>query len=363
MADGRMVHTQTCKTVTMMRKTIREIRSPTSADDSEEGVTASSSDVNAHDLQISGTNSSHTRLQLKQEQSAAVLDVSRLLAVPAGVYIERAGDPVGLVHIVLAGSVVVEERSRQGSVFVRSIFDGRAFGDFWNVGEDIRPGARRIASYAAQEDSLLLRVTTTDYRAAVDSIDGGTPRQHAGNGEATSMLREMDMFDCCADVELKVVSTLLETQVVTRGERVLEPGQRPQACCIIREGRCRLANDTDLTVGLVHARSWFGIGVLANKNGRCDYTSKVAVIVDHQVAEFWLLGVQALAMLPDSTQSRIHIRAAEAGMEDPIRSEGTDAERKDQKWQRVRRHMLAEERRCSSRGGVPRGVPRTGRLL
>eukprot|EP00929_Paragymnodinium_shiwhaense_P078477 TRINITY_DN40695_c0_g1_i1.p1 TRINITY_DN40695_c0_g1~~TRINITY_DN40695_c0_g1_i1.p1 ORF type:complete len:556 (+),score=121.21 TRINITY_DN40695_c0_g1_i1:150-1817(+) len=296
--------------------------------------------------------------RLTMEQALAVIRASRLMKVRAGQFIEREGDPFGHIHVVLSGSVAVQERSVEmggRQAFVRMIFDGRAFGDGWNMGEDSKDASKgRKATYSAQEDCLLLRVATADYRAAMSIVLAGG----ASENDFGRLLATQPFLEVCEPLEIEVLARLLETKVFIYGQEVVCHGERPRACYILSQGHCRLRSPNGVAVGDLQPGRCLGIGSLGNRYGFCMYESEVSVVVETSSATFRILSIKALNMLPDVAQGRIQDKVSEIEEEDPIRKDGRDVIRQDEEWQRQKRAIVAEESRCSVRGGVPRGVPR-----
>jgi len=105
--------------------------------------------------------------RLTAYQSTELFRVADLFHVPAGSYVERVGDPVGFVYVVILGIIAVEQECPDignRMAFMNTIVDGKVFGDGWDA---VSNDGVRHASTVAQEESLVIRISTPDYQLAM----------------------------------------------------------------------------------------------------------------------------------------------------------------------------------------------------
>merc|ERR1712232_780672 len=188
--------------------------------------------------------------------------------------------------------------------------------------------------------------------AAMDSVEAG-----AGLHEDVQLVAELPFLEGCEPLEIQVLSKLLETHTCIYGEKVVSHGERPAKCYILSSGHCRMRSRGGVSLGDLRPGAWFGVGALGNRFGFCCYQSEVDIVVETSSATWRLLSVKALSMLPDVAQLRIQDRVGQTEDNDPIRDDGMEAIRQHAAWTKSRRAIVAEENRCSVRGGVPRGMP------
>ncbi|CAE7448263.1 unnamed protein product [Symbiodinium pilosum] len=271
------------------------------------------------------------------------------LDVELGEMIYKDGDKTGHVYVVLNGSVTIE-RALEGAdgvrVFASSVFDGRAFGDGWDGGQNRSSTDVRWTTAVAQERSLLLRFVTSFYMEVLQKDDVCS--------ENASRLRSLPFLSECSASELEMLLMTLETGWASYAFTVLHRGERPNHCRILVEGRLSLLTAEKLEVKELVPGSFFGVGAILSSRGSCSYTSEVEVTVTSMVAHFYLMSRKSLSPLPDVVQEIVlqSVRQMVAACQDPVQDDGRLVTRRDREWRRRKQRSLAEVRRTCGRSAV-----------
>lgn len=289
------------------------------------------------------------RLTLKQ--GAEVFRHATLKRFAAGSYVERVGDPVGFVYVVLLGIIFVEQECQDignRKAFVHSVVDGKVFGDGWDAAAS--DGVRHVSTIA-QEDSLVLRISTPDYQKAMrsgdtDDIHSSDEEDEPENNPITK--GELSWLHGVGEHELHMLAMMTEIQSGSYGECIIAPGDHPDACYILAKGV--VSSHVPGHGGAVQtflAGACFGHGALLDAEGRCAYAAQVSLLVDCVDAEFHLLNRKALEMLPDVINEHIQAQLKVAQVQDPIRQDVKNVIKNDLRWLREKQSIYAEFYRCS----------------
>lgn len=283
--------------------------------------------------------------RLTSEQAAALFNLGSFLTHRAGEFVYRRGDPLGQVYVVLSGSVAMEQPCEEiggRSVFVKTLFDGKAFGDTYNAGENGKVlGSRRLGSAIAQEDCRLLRMTTEEYLTTCTC-----DRQ-----SSCSLLELVGFFSACSQHQIAVLAALMEHRIHEQRQVLVNVGDNPNVFRILSKGQCslraRTADDRWLPFRKLTVGVCFGHGALVGEDGICGYSASNSIKVEAMQVELYAMSrASLLDTLPDWVFESVIAKVEAVQKDDPIAENPSKALALDAAWRLEKSRILAEERRC-----------------
>jgi len=283
----------------------------------------------------------HVFTQLSEEQAAELLQVGNVCQPRPGELIYHAGDPTGHVYIILCGSVTMEQSLDELNgfkAFVQTVFDGRAFGDTFQQGEE---GGRRVSAAISQESSLILKLNTEEYLRVV-SVE--RTNSHA-------LLELLPFLAPCSTHHIALLADFLEFSTASHGDSLIRLGERPTELVIVAKGSCQLlarnATDKWVMVRELGVGSCFGHGALLHDDNPCPYVAKNAVVVDSWEAEFYSLSRDVLSdVLPGFILDKVVRRLERCYKSDPLLESSEQVVNQDHNWQLEKMRILKKELRC-----------------